>query len=796
MTKLNRLSALLVLLASFLSFSTFAQPCVGGLSDGYPCDNIGLLSRVNLTSLGGPAGNDIWGYRSPSTGREYALMGLTDGVSFVDITVPTAPVVLGKLATHTSASPWRDIREKNGYAYIGADSSPGHGIQIFDLSILDAVATDPASVFPIAFTETGQVDFGINGSSHNMVTNLNPASNFLYAVGQRSYCSGGVTVFDLTDPEMPTQEQCYNADGYSHDMICIDYRGPDTEYIGQEICIGFNESIYSIIDMTDKNNINRISAQTYGGARYTHQGWVSDDHKYLMLDDELDERNFNHNIKTYFFDISDLDNPVPLTDSFYLHTIPAVDHNMFVKGPYLYQANYEAGLRVLDIGDLDNGIGTISEAAFFDILPSQSLRNFNGAWGVYPYLPSGNILVSGRGDIDAGVQTGGLFVLAPDLPHHYLTTTLASEIQTICAGTSVNFTFNKVNMYGFSGTVNYTVEDLDPSLNSIISTTSNTVTVSISNTGSLLDNSYFSLKSTPTNSTPSSKISGAIIVRPIPASAPLLAPANNALTSDETPNLIWTPDTDTETYNVEIATDLSFTNIIQSSTGLTTNEYTATPLADETEYYWRIISVNSCGNNASEIFTFTVKTGVVPVELIDFDGVHQHKINHLSWTTAVEINNAGFEIQRQQADRDREFKTIGWVEAKSNNGATYEFKDEEITVGARYYYRLKQLDLDGNFEFSPIISLKVPGEHPGLIIYPNPVKDQLSLELFLPDLNTNQPVNFSILNLTGQEVKQWVFNPDMPFSTQQVNVEDLSSGVYVALIKQDGVRLPLRFVKW
>jgi len=794
MTKFCRFFSLLFILVSFLSHSIFAQPCVGGVSDGYPCDNIGLASRVNLTNLGGPAGNDIWGYSSPA-GREYALMGLTNGVAFVDVTIPTSPVVIGHLATHTGNSSWRDIREKNGYAYIGADSATGHGIQVFDLSELDAAVADPASVFPITFSETAQVDFGINGNSHNVVTNPNPASNFLYVVGQRQYCSGGVTVFDLTDPELPTQEQCYSADGYSHDMLCIDYRGPDTDYIGQEICIGFNETIYSIIDMTDKDNIIGLSAQTYPGEGYTHQGWVSDDHKYLMLDDELDERQNGHNVRTYIFDISNLDNPVPLAGNYFENNIAAIDHNMFVKGPYLYQANYEAGLRVLDISDLDNGIGTISEEAYFDILPSQTLSNFNGAWGVYPFLPSGNILLSGRADFDAGVQTGGLFVLAPDLPHHYLTTTVASEIQTICAGTDVSFTFNKHDMYGFSAMVNYTVEDLDPSLTSTITTTANTVTVTISNTGSLTDNEYFTVKSTPVDATPSSKISGGIIIDPLPVAAPLLAPANNQQITDQTPTLIWTPDADTDSYNVEIASDPGITNIVQSSTGLTTNQYTATTLVDDTQYYWRVTSINSCGQTTSTVFLFVVRTGTLPVELISFDGEHRNKINQLYWNTAAEINNAGFEIQRKQADRDRDFQTIGWVDAASENGAAYEFKDEQITVGARYYYRLKQLDLDGNFEFSPTISINVPGTHPGLIIYPNPVRNQLSMDLFLPDLNTSQPVNFSILNLTGQEIKRWTLHPDMPFSTQNVSVANLATGVYIGMITQGSVRLPVRFVK-
>ena len=791
-------SVLLILLASILSFSMIAQPCVGGLSDGYPCDKVALASRVNVLNLGGSTGNDIWGYNSPG-GREYALMGMTTGVSFVDVTVPTAPVVIGFLESHNGTnSPWRDIREKNGYAYIGADVINGHGIQIFDLSQLDVAATGPPANLPVTFTETSHIPFGVTGRSHNVVTNLNPLNTSLYVVGQNNPSFEGVTAYDLSTPQSPIQLATYNADGYSHDMICVNYRGPDINYTGQEICIGFNEDLYSIIDITDRSNISRISATTYPGVEYTHQGWITDDHKYLLLDDELDERDDGNvsSVRTYIFDISDLANPVPVAGNFYEHAITTIDHNMFVKGPYVYQANYEAGLRILDIGDLDNGISSISEAAFFDILPSRNNIAFNGAWGVYPFLPSGNILVSGREDIDAGVQTGGLFVLAPDLPHHYLTTTLATEIQTICAGDPVSFTFNKNDMYGFSSTVNYTIEDLDPSLMSTVTTTGNTVTVNIMNTSALAENEYFRVKSTPTNGTPSSKISGAIIVETVPVAAPLLIPVNHSVTSDETPDLLWTPNDDTETYEIAIATDSDFTNIIQSSSGLTSNEYTATPLTNNTTYYWRVTSVNACGQTTSTVFDFVLNTGVVPVELVNFTGEHRNKINYLNWITAAEINNAGFEIQRQQADRDRDFKTIGWVDAQSTNGATYEFKDEQISLGARYFYRLKQVDLDENFEFSPIITLDVPGKHPGLILYPSPVQNQLSLDLFLPDLDTDQPVQFSIFNLMGQEVQKWFFDLEMPLSSKTVLVENLSPGVYIGMATQGSVRLSVKFVKW
>ena len=86
-------------------------PCTEGKADEYECSNVDLLSFVPLKDLGSNGvGNDIWGWTDPETGREYAIVGCSDGTSFVDITEPTEPQVIGFLATHTVSSTWRDIK--------------------------------------------------------------------------------------------------------------------------------------------------------------------------------------------------------------------------------------------------------------------------------------------------------------------------------------------------------------------------------------------------------------------------------------------------------------------------------------------------------------------------------------------------------------------------------------------------------------------------------------------------------------------------------------------------------------
>ena len=131
-----------------------------------------------------------------------------------------------------------------------------------------------------------------------------------------------------------------------------------------------------------------------------HQGWLTEDHRFFLIGDELDERDHGVPTRTHVFDMADLDAPVYL----YAHELEtdATDHNLYVHGSRVFEANYRSGLRVLEFGDL--AAGEIREVAFFDTVPEGDGLALEGAWSVYPYLPSGTILVSD--------MQGGLFVLS------------------------------------------------------------------------------------------------------------------------------------------------------------------------------------------------------------------------------------------------------------------------------------------------------------------------------------------------------------------------------------------------
>ena len=335
----------------------------------------------------GAAGNDLWGWADAQTGREYALMGLTNGTAFVDVTDPQEPLVLGRLPTHTVDSFWRDIKVYGDHAYIVADDAGAHGMQVFDLKRLRGV-TGP---------ETLAADFvyGDFENSHNLA--IDEDSGFAYAVATNT-CGGGLHIIDIRTPINPLFAGCHDT-VHTHDTQCVVYRGPDTGHRGRQICVSSNEDHLEVVDVTEKTSPLSLSSITYPQLRYVHQGWLTEDHRSFLPGDELDEIDLGLSTRTHVFDVADLDAPVYL----YAHDLGtnATDHNLYVKGDLLFEANYTSGLRVLRFGDLAEG--RIEEVAWFDTFPGGDAAGTEGAWSVYPYLPSGVILVS---DI-----ASGLFVL-------------------------------------------------------------------------------------------------------------------------------------------------------------------------------------------------------------------------------------------------------------------------------------------------------------------------------------------------------------------------------------------------
>jgi len=341
-----------------------------------------LLSHIPLSGFPGfpNAGNDIWGYASPS-GREYALIGLSNSTAVVEVTDPFNPVVIDRVSG--ASCTWRDIKTLGTYAYIVNDCSGG--MDIVDLANVD----DGVVRFVKRFTGSGFND------AHNIY--INEATGFAYVVSS-NLGGGGLAALSLANPEDPVFVGAWPFTGV-HDVYVSSYKtGP---YAGREIAFDFNPGYgLSIVDVTVKSNMFELSRLTYPHLGTTHQGWLTDDKSHVLFGDESDETSAGLTSTVYVADVQDLANPQLVTT--FTNGICSIDHNLIIKGGLTYQANYSSGLRVYDTSDVNN----IQEVAYFDTYPFGNVVSFVGAWGVYPLLPSGIVLIS---DIE-----DGLFVLNYD----------------------------------------------------------------------------------------------------------------------------------------------------------------------------------------------------------------------------------------------------------------------------------------------------------------------------------------------------------------------------------------------
>jgi choice-of-anchor B domain-containing protein len=379
--------------------------CQGGVAGPFPCSGIDLLSFLPVSALGGGQGvdlNDLWGWTDASTGKEYALVGRRDGVAFVDVSTPTDPAYLGYLPIPSGAiaNVWHDVKVYQDHAYIVSDGAGPHGMQVFELKRLRDYQGVPITFSPLTVYHNV-------ASVHNIV--INEASGFAYLVGSNSggtTCGGGLHMVDIHDPMNPTFAGCF-ADvatgrartGYTHDAECVEYHGPDAQYAGHEICFGANETALSIADVSNKAAPVALSHASYPGVSYTHQGWLSDDQRYLYLNDELDEEfGTTTNTRTLIWDVAELDDPVLAGQ--YFGPTSAIDHNNYVKGDRLYASNYQFGVRVISIANPTSP----TQLGFFDTAPDYpNVPGFGGSWSNYPFFASGILVVTSREE--------GLFVL-------------------------------------------------------------------------------------------------------------------------------------------------------------------------------------------------------------------------------------------------------------------------------------------------------------------------------------------------------------------------------------------------
>lgn len=321
-----------------------------------PDHNLNHVGQLAYQPAGGtqPILNDIWGYVD-SSGTEYALVGHNSGVSIVSLADPTNPVEVAFVPANNST--WRDIKTYGNYAY--AVTEGGGGILIMNLSNL------PTSV-----------------SHHFHTNNINAAHNLwideqgiLYSVGG-GIGAGEPFLYDVaTDPDTPIFLGMTTPPFYSHDA----YVRGDTMWSAN-----INDGFFTVFDVSDKSNPVLLATQTTS-RDFCHNVWLSDDGQTLFTTDEKSGAWIDA------YDVSDLGDITEL-DRWRTPNPGVVPHNVHVDGDYLVISYYDDGLVILDASRPHN----LVEVARYDTYPLTPNSEFDGAWGAYPYLPSGRILVSDR----------------------------------------------------------------------------------------------------------------------------------------------------------------------------------------------------------------------------------------------------------------------------------------------------------------------------------------------------------------------------------------------------------------
>ncbi|GIV32152.1 MAG: hypothetical protein KatS3mg030_454 [Saprospiraceae bacterium] len=336
---------------------------------------------------------NVWGYAA--NGKEYALVGASKGLAIVDVTDPDNPVLLTQL-TDTINSLWREVKTFGSYAYVtseGLTPSGAGGLGIANLSNLPTL--------PVPFHKYHGDGPIANKLKRAHALHIDTLKGFAYIYGTTNLASGGAVALDLNaDPYNPTYAGQYNAayvhDGYAHN---------DTVYAAE-----IYQGRFSIINFTNKAAPVVLATQTTPNA-FTHNTWLNANGNYLFTTDEKS----NGTLAAY-----DIDDPTNIIFKDQIHCTPgsgSIVHNTHIKDHYAITSWYTDGVTIVDVSRPEN----LVQVGRYDTWPGSG-SGFKGAWGVYPYLPSGNLLVSNIDEYtSSGPDTGALYILTPTyVPACYL----------------------------------------------------------------------------------------------------------------------------------------------------------------------------------------------------------------------------------------------------------------------------------------------------------------------------------------------------------------------------------------
>lgn len=514
--------------------------------------------------------NEVWGFAVNN--HEFAVLGSTGGMHFIDVTAPVNPQQVAFIPGASAGNylVHRDFKDFKGYLYCVADEGSTSTLQIIDIQNLPNNVTQVYSSNEFVIT------------AHNLFIDTSQAK--LYLLGAQ----GLTKILDISNPTQPVLKGSYPNGSfympYVHDAYIRDN-------IGIMNCGG--DGLW-IIDFSNPASPVLLGTMTsYPGAGYNHSGWLSEDGAYYYLLDET------HGSPVKVVDMSDYGN---------LQVVAAVDaessftqipHNALIQDNMLYVSYYYDGLQVFDISNPLNP----QRVAYYDTYPGPDAAFFAGAWGVYPLLPSGNILIS---DIQSGLWVFGALNPLEDL------TFVATETKfDICAGETISFNLIVGSDFSADGV---TLEVAPGSIAGNVQFSQNpalagsTVTVTVAGLSSTTGQPA-GLTILASDGEHSKSVNLEIKVSGIPTGANPLSPAPNAVNVPVKSTFEWSDDPEAESYKMQISSNLANFNsgIVYSATTSASSFTLSTPLSAGTTYAWRVTAKNKCGETISTMQTFTTE---------------------------------------------------------------------------------------------------------------------------------------------------------------------------------------------
>jgi choice-of-anchor B domain-containing protein len=515
--------------------------------------------------------NEVWGIEV--NGVEYGIIGSTEGVHIIDLSDPTNPTeihrvdgtAIGDYLVH------RDYKTYAGYLYCVADEGFSSTLQIIDLNDLPNSATQVYSSSEFVVT------------AHNIFIDEDNAR--LYIIGD----GNSVRILDISTPDQPVLLADNNNTfiPYAHDAYVRD----NIAYLNCAF-----DGLW-VVDFNDPQNpVVLGTMDNYPEAGYNHAGWLSDDGQYYFLCDET------HGTSVKTVDVSDpsdmsvvaLFRPGNWSDE--------IAHNAIVRGDRLYVSYYYDGLTVWDISDPVNP----ELIAYHDTFCEQNEAFYAGMWGVYPLLPSGNILGS---DMQTGLY---VFESLPEVTMDlYLTADQPS--QQICEGGSTSFDLELGPDFSPNG---ITLSDNAPAgvtveFSSNPAQPGETVTATVSL--DLGSSDPFTLEIFGDDGQFGVSSCFSFSVEPAANMSVLLEPEDNAEVMTDMVEFDWVSVLGTDDYEFQVADNtadfedgLLLSKTVQFSNYVMTTDDANAIQSGDAPYHWRVLTRNDCGDvpTGVQVFSF------------------------------------------------------------------------------------------------------------------------------------------------------------------------------------------------